>query len=190
MARTKIDRRIIKTKRALTTSLLQLMADKSIDEVTITELTQLADVNRKTFYLHYTCIADVASEINNRLSAEFIKAVASAKTETGFVPEKLFKALQQAIDEDSEFFKAFCTKNASAYFLRLAEPMMFEQLTSGLQTAYPNADETLLHDTLVFVIAGCISLFFNWIRAQDERPLSEVMAVATKLSETELSALR
>ncbi|MBQ9794006.1 MAG: hypothetical protein IJW34_03570 [Clostridia bacterium] len=52
MARTKIDRRIIKTKRAIAVALLQLLSEKPLEEITITELTLKADINRKTFYLH------------------------------------------------------------------------------------------------------------------------------------------
>ena len=39
MPRTKIDRRIVKTKRAISLALFQILAEKNVDDITITELT-------------------------------------------------------------------------------------------------------------------------------------------------------
>ena len=50
---TKTDRRVSKTRNAITNTLLKLMEEKPLSEITVSELTELADVNRKTFYNHY-----------------------------------------------------------------------------------------------------------------------------------------
>lgn len=47
------DRRIRKTKKLLRDALLRLLSKKSIAEITVTELTDAADVHRGTFYHHY-----------------------------------------------------------------------------------------------------------------------------------------
>ncbi|WP_313180851.1 TetR/AcrR family transcriptional regulator [Lacrimispora sp.] len=55
----KIDLRVMKTKRAISNALLELLQKKSIDKITVTELTQKAEINKGTFYLHYTDIYDL-----------------------------------------------------------------------------------------------------------------------------------
>ena len=47
----KEDRRVRKTKKSLRDSLFVLLQEKNISQITVTELTRLADVNRSTFYL-------------------------------------------------------------------------------------------------------------------------------------------
>lgn len=59
----KENQRIALTKRLLKESLLQLMAEKSIKNITVSELCQAAEINRSTFYNHYGCPADVLREI-------------------------------------------------------------------------------------------------------------------------------
>ena len=49
----KQDRRIRKTRKLLLHGLTQLMEKKSIKHITVRELTDLCDLNRATFYLHY-----------------------------------------------------------------------------------------------------------------------------------------
>ena len=83
MPRTKIDRRIVKTKRAINVALLQLLDTKEPEEITITELTTCADINRKTFYLHYTCIKDVAAELQRNLRLATLDIIDSSRNADG-----------------------------------------------------------------------------------------------------------
>lgn len=49
----KLDRRIIKTQQALKNAVIQLMSEKSFDEITIQDIADRANLNRGTIYLHY-----------------------------------------------------------------------------------------------------------------------------------------
>ena len=44
------DRRVIRTKRSIRMALTRLLAAKPLGEITVTELSKAADINRKTFY--------------------------------------------------------------------------------------------------------------------------------------------
>ena len=55
----RMDRRCLKTQKAIKNALVELMSEKDISQITIKELAQRADINRKTFYTHYTRIYDV-----------------------------------------------------------------------------------------------------------------------------------
>lgn len=50
----KIDRRIIKTKKAIHEAFLTLFYTKSLESITINDIADLADLNRGTIYLHYS----------------------------------------------------------------------------------------------------------------------------------------
>ena len=52
----KVDRRVRKTKAQLRAGLARLMQKKSIKEITVKELVDEVDINRSTFYLHYSDI--------------------------------------------------------------------------------------------------------------------------------------
>lgn len=59
MEQNKVDRRTRKTRKALIEALTKLMSEKKINKITVKELTDLADVNRSTFYLYYNDIYDM-----------------------------------------------------------------------------------------------------------------------------------
>ena len=65
MAENKTDRRVRRTKRLLLESLTSLMKEKPIKDISVKELTDLADINRGTFYLHYRDIYDMLEQLEN-----------------------------------------------------------------------------------------------------------------------------
>jgi AcrR family transcriptional regulator len=50
----KVDRRIAKSQAAIKNAVIELMSEKSFDDITIQDIADRADVNRGTIYLHYT----------------------------------------------------------------------------------------------------------------------------------------
>ena len=59
----KLDRRTRRTRLLLQEALLRLLADKPLNRITVTELTELADVNRVTFYAHYHDVYDMFDQL-------------------------------------------------------------------------------------------------------------------------------
>lgn len=61
----RLDRRCIKTRKGIKQVLIRLMAEKDISDITIKEIADEADVNRKTFYSHYADVNRVLDDIEN-----------------------------------------------------------------------------------------------------------------------------
>ena len=56
MTAPKTDRRILRTRALLRQGLAELMQEINAGDITVKELVAHANVNRSTFYLHYTDI--------------------------------------------------------------------------------------------------------------------------------------
>ena len=63
MAQEKMDRRVRRTKALLLQGLIQLMEEKDIKDISVKELSDLADINRGTFYLHYSDVYNMLGKI-------------------------------------------------------------------------------------------------------------------------------
>lgn len=57
------DRRILRTQKNLKNALLCLLKEKELPQLTITEVTKLAECNRVTFYSHYKDLNDLLAAI-------------------------------------------------------------------------------------------------------------------------------
>ncbi|NRF96008.1 TetR/AcrR family transcriptional regulator [Paenibacillus frigoriresistens] len=60
---TKVDRRVLKSQEAIKKAVLELMAEKSFDDITIRDISDRANVNRGTIYLHYMDKFDLLDKI-------------------------------------------------------------------------------------------------------------------------------
>lgn len=67
MERETTDKRTEKTKASILQALISLSKKKEINEISIRELTEAAHIHRNTFYLHYTDVYSVLSEIEENM---------------------------------------------------------------------------------------------------------------------------
>lgn len=62
-----LDRRARRTRRLIREALLALLEGKPVEQVTVTELCEKADINRNTFYAHYAAPEEVLHELEDEL---------------------------------------------------------------------------------------------------------------------------
>ena len=98
------DRRVKRTKRVLREHLFCLLETKSIDDITVKELTERADVNRSTFYFYYKDINDMIMQIQNDIFEVFY--------ETVIAPQASFVTVEDFTEYLLRFF-LFCKENES-----------------------------------------------------------------------------
>jgi AcrR family transcriptional regulator len=59
----KVDRRVLKSQDAIKKAILELMAEKNFEDITIRDISDRANVNRGTIYLHYMDKYDLLDKI-------------------------------------------------------------------------------------------------------------------------------
>ena len=65
------DLRVVKTRRVIRNTLFEMMSEKPLSKITISEICARAEINRKTFYRHYRTVGDVITELENEILNEF-----------------------------------------------------------------------------------------------------------------------
>ncbi len=78
----KQDLRVIKTERAIYLALVELLKRKDLEKITVSELSEKAEINKATFYLHYSDIYSLYQEALARHIKEIICKLG--------LPEKFF----------------------------------------------------------------------------------------------------
>ena len=57
------DRRVVRTRKAIREAFFKLMENQDYHKITIASVAREADIDRKTFYLHYRSVSDLVDEI-------------------------------------------------------------------------------------------------------------------------------
>jgi AcrR family transcriptional regulator len=158
----KIDRRIRKTKKILLESLTKLMSEKKISNITVKELTDLADVNRSTFYLYYKDIFDMVEQIETEMLADFSMAFEKFKKEESNYENLLtfFTYVFEFIQNNAEMGKILLGPDGDYSFI--------EKFKDAIVQSKPPFDNSVskikIHYLRPYIISGCIGVIQQWLK--------------------------
>lgn len=164
-----IDRRIVKSKRAMKDAVLSLMQDKDINEISISEVVRFADLNRGTFYKHYQYPEDILKEILNEVIAELVESFREPyKNKTVFEVDKLTTSAIKVFDHVNKyknFYSLIVHSNTLAGFQQKFCLVLKELVLKDLndELAYPKINRELHASYQAYAILG---LLLEWINGE------------------------
>ena len=103
----KTDLRVIKTKNLIYNTLIELMKDKTFEEIKVSDICNKALINRSTFYSHYEDKYDLLVDFINSLKDEFVtelnKNSSNLNTKEYYI--ELIKIFLNHIEERKEMYQ-------------------------------------------------------------------------------------
>ena len=182
-----VDRRVRKTKNQLRDGLSRLMEKKSIKEITVKELVDEVDINRSTFYLHYTDIYQMLEAIEEELMNELM-AVIKRDRDIPFNEQSLpfIESICKILAENRTICVALLGPHGDIAFIHQMERIIAENSFQVIVNKYPNAEKEIGY-AYDFCLAGCVRLIETWLKK--EQPES-VEYMANMMYELVTNALK
>ena len=172
MNKKKTDRRVKRTETAIFKALSTLASQKPLTAITVTELCQMADIHKSTFYLHYHDIHHCAREFQGGLSDSICSIISEYEycdllERSGEIWGKILEAY---LSNDGMYLP-FTKSGSFASLLQDMETSIIDTIVGQFQNSSPNAtdEEILLHRVNVtFLINGYVgtlrSFDFNMLK--------------------------
>lgn len=168
----KEDRRIRRTKRLLRQALAELMDEKEFKDITVKEITERADLNRGTFYFHYTDTYDLREKIEDELVRNFQEVLSSySPTPENYSAREMLEQAVKFVEEQKFLIRVLFSSHAGQS-LQTKFMSVIEELIAQVGTRlYPEDDN--YHQSkyrcrfLSYGVIGCLNL---WL--QDEGKMS------------------
>ncbi len=179
----RVDRRTIRTKRAILTALFGAMENKDIEKVTITEIAEAADIDRKTFYLHYNGIQDVIKEFEDNLVATTMAFV--HEPESKGTAEAFFNGLNHTITTNLEFVRYFVKSGAYNYFMNKVSEAFREYVYENVENSErisSEHDKQLLSAVLTNLATGTASMYIAWLQGESSVDIDELGQTARTMA--------
>lgn len=157
----KVDRRVRKTKSQLRAGLARLMQEKGIGEITVKELVNEVDINRSTFYLHYSDIPALLREIEDDMMEEMERAVREhpiKEDSTSRFIEDIFRVL----NENREISRALIGPHGDLGFVRRIEKLLEENSSEFLAQLFPERVQDMKY-FYSYCLNGCLGFVKTWL---------------------------
>ena len=163
------DRRVVRTRQVITEAFLNLISEQPFAKVNIKDITELADVNRSTFYSHFQDKYDLLNQLVqehlhalSQLAEQHIKNMQQQEPDTA---DPYYTALFEHLAEHELFYKMMITRMSPELFL---EPMrivirdsyhrFISQRNAAASTLVP---QDILLDYMSYAIMGIIKQWFD-----------------------------
>ena len=156
-----MDRRIIKTKEAIKIAYIELLLENHNSKITITKLANHANIDRKTFYLHYSSVDDVLLEIMENKLIELdneINKYESLKTTIDVYA--IMQALNTIIMKDFYFCQALSKRSDFDFFTNKVKEFLLKASVFALSSSGIPQPELTLY--CKFFISGIVDLYSDW----------------------------
>ncbi|MCQ4087589.1 TetR-like C-terminal domain-containing protein [Saccharibacillus sp. JS10] len=171
------DRRSVRTQIAIKEAFLTLLATKSIAKITIFEVTELANIGRGTFYLHYQDIYALYEEIEKEMFEQLEQLYDESfpmqerqgvlyfiKQLTNYIQRNRTLFLMMTNPEETlltpikfkQFFKA-----------KILQEMLIEKAQGHIPTALEETES-------LFIASGVIGVIEDWIMRGMEEESTEM----------------
>ena len=179
--RFKNDKRSRKSRQAIKDAFKEMVLTQEMSHIVIKELAEKADVNRKTFYLHYTDVYNVLEDVEDELLDDIKKIFGKFdmdKIKTDPYPLPLAISDGVSGSENETFNKLLFSSTISGNFMRKIKDMLKKELFNSYNFNVSNAPRANI--VLSFIVSGVVDCYRDWYLSDRSESLEEL---ARELSE-------
>ena len=170
----KVDRRVVRTKRAIRNAFAALLSVKDVDDITVRELADAADISRKTFYNYYSGIYQVLDEIENEVISDMEEALTNADYSRDMRdPSRVLLHLTQLFRSDPDFYGHLMRMNRNSSFIVKLDAALknaFKASLLEMTTLTPQQADIVLN----YTISGLFSVYQSWFLNPQNISLEEL----------------
>lgn len=183
----KTDGRVRYTKMIIRESLISLMRAKPLAKITVTEICKVAEINRATFYAHYSDPFALLRSIEDDMMAEI-----GAGLENAFFPnvsniEVMLTWVFDYVRKNADICNVLLSDTSDTSFHMQVVSMLQERFVSVWASARSVTEEDAEY-LFTFAAIGSVGLIRKWLQEGMKKSPGEMAELITKLSNKGYSA--
>ena len=161
----KLNKNALRSKSLIREAFYKLLTIKPYVTITVTDIVREADINRATFYAHYSCIADLLQEINNEI-IEKLKEILSKFSLDRFCdnPTSLLFEVSKFIDDNIDKYKILLEKTYSNDFMDYVTNLFIEYISNDLSIPESIKKDRAFPLRVYYAAGGISTLYLNWLK--------------------------
>lgn len=157
----KLDRRVEKTRNSIITAFKEMIIEKEFKEITIKELAERANINRKTFYLHYDSMDDILFDLTVEMADQLFDILEKRHFFDSFHIDIFIDTLNELLSSDIELYKKILCASSYRFFSRNVKDMIKESFIRKIRNR-TNLSPQIMNLCGEYVASGIAKLFKTW----------------------------
>lgn len=182
------DGRVRYTKMSIKNTLIELLDEKPISKVSVTELCRRAGINRATFYSHYVDIYDLYEKVEEELVARVTEDLGPALSDDCKNTEEVLERFFEFMDENRDICRHFLSNVHDSGFTAKVIGFIEGEFTS--QWAHNRSiPESVSKPIFLFAATGSIGILREWLKGNVKLSPAQLSRIIFVLTEKGMSAV-
>lgn len=175
MSQEKTDPRVLRTRKLIMDSFIELSGNKEFKDITIKDITTEAMINRATFYYHFEDIYDLLEKV---LSEVLLINLNSESYQQSVLNEETFIGIFKAITNFQLSLSNRCHRGYEDTIARIIRDQLEVIFYKLLKKQHPADDENSLKITAIMLSWGMYGASAEWRRNPDKISPEEMIKSA------------
>jgi AcrR family transcriptional regulator len=177
----KQDRRVVKTKRAIHKAFASLLSEKELNAITVRDIADLADINRKTFYNYYAGVYAVLDEIEDEVIGTLEDTLDGIDfREAMSHPNLFFEKLTAIINTDLDFYGHLLSMQGNVSLITKTERLLKQKTREAMLTQFSVKEEEI--DILLdYTFSGMLTVYQQWFNSDRSQSIEEISEILSEL---------
>ncbi|MBQ6661923.1 MAG: TetR/AcrR family transcriptional regulator [Firmicutes bacterium] len=184
------DRRVQKTRQAIQNAFVELITEKNYPEITVKEIADRANVNRKTFYNHYADINALVAELETAIVRAFDEAMEGIDVQ---------RALRDPEELCSRFLAiGYSCRELLSHLMNIRyDDRTVARIAQALKDSIRKSsggeirmDDQTFDILMEFAVAGMLQTYQTWFMGDRRQPVEEVTLLVSNLIVSGISGMR
>ena len=187
----KTDLRVINTKNLIYNTLIELMKDKTFEEIKVSDICNKSLINRSTFYSHYEDKYDLLVDFINSLKNEFISELNknNSKLNNKEYYIELIKIFLNHIEERKEMYASIMINNRNSIMMDILLDVVNNDLLNKMNT---DEFKTSIPNDIIakFYLGGVINIGVEWLKDNKKYSKDDIINYITQLIPDSINELK
>lgn len=180
----------IRSRRMIREAYTQLLKEKDISKITVTDIVTKADLNRATFYAHYPDVRGVTEEIEDEIIEKMIDVLKEFKFTSFFKnPAPLLLKLSRCLEEDDEFYRTLIMANGSEIFMEKLKNVFSDYMLNNSDIPVDMRHTKTVRLRVYYFAGEIINLYKQWFRGDLDCTLNDIALEISRLLQLESKKL-
>jgi len=165
------DRRIHRTRTTIVDAFVALIKEKGFDELSVKDITRLADINRSTFYAHYQDKYDLLEKTVKEKLAELAAAIDAGRPgslrykENFDEPDPYFLMLFNHLTENKPFYQVLLSRLEPERFALKMYEVLRESFYGRIANMKMEQKLSVPLDILLdYISSSLMGVILNWYK--------------------------
>ena len=173
-------RSAVRSRKLINEALADLLTEKPLDKITVTDVVNRADINRGTFYAHYKDIPDVVDHLIQQTFAAIRDALMTQTHTPADIGATLLSTIQGILEEDLPFYQKILNSNAASILHEQLVSVVLDFMLEHKDRFYPGSQEEY-QIAIRFCAGGLSNLYRDWFSGKLSCSLSELTQIGDAL---------